>query len=268
MKKQWQKVCLSVLACAAILNAAFAEETNHLSKADELVAEGCTLFIKGDLDKAITDFTTVIQFDPTNALAIWNRASAYRAKGEFEKSIADFNEYILLNPTNDLAFKNRASDFMGIGNYDKAISDWNEGLRLKQNDAIALAMRGDCYEFKGQFNEARKDFYQAIRLDAKGDGALNSLAWFRATCPDSSMRNGKEAVEAAQKACELSNWKKWGRIDTLVAAFAEAGDFLQAIKYQQQALNMNEASDKEREAMQNRLSLYHQQKPYRETYSH
>jgi tetratricopeptide (TPR) repeat protein len=256
------------LAFAVIVNSAIAQETNHLSKSDELISQGCTNFVKGDFDKAIVCFTTVIQFEPTNALAIFNRASAYRAKGEYEKSIEDLNKYILFNPTNDLAFKNRASDFQAIGEIDKAISDWNEGLRLNPNDAlaaIAFAMRGDCYGRKQQFDESLKDYYQATRIDSKCDSAWNALGWLRATCPVDSMRNGKEAVEAATKACEFSNWMKWGRVDTLAAAFAEAGDFQQAIKFQEQALGLNGANEKERKEMENRLALYQEQKPFHET---
>ena len=56
------------------------------------------------------------------------------------------------------------------------------------------------------------------------------------------MRNGKEAVELAIKACELSNWKNWGIIDTLAAAYAEAGNFEQAINYQRQVMQMINSS--------------------------
>jgi tetratricopeptide (TPR) repeat protein len=257
------------LAFAVIVNSAIAGETNILSRSDELIIHGCTNFLKGDFDEAIANFTTVIQFDPTNTLAILNRASAYRAKGEYENSIGDLNKYILLNPTNDLAFKNRAADFQAIGEIDKAISDWSEGLRLNPNDAlaaIAFVMRGDCYGRKQQFDASLKDYYQAIRVDSKCDSAWNALGWLRATCPVDSMRDGKEAVEAATKACEFSNWMKWRRVDTLAAAFAEVGDFQQAIKFQEQALGLNGANEKERKEMESRLALYQAQKPFRETY--
>lgn len=256
---------LLVFAFAVFVNSAIAGETNRLSRSDELIVEGALHFSDGDFDEAIASFSTVIQLDPTNANAIFDRASVYRAKGEFEKSIADYDKYILLNPTNELAFKSRASDYAGLGQIDKAISDWNDGLRLNPNDATALAMRGFCYDKIGQFNGAEKDYYQAIRIDSTNASAWNNLGWLRATCPIASMRNGKEAVEAATKACDFSNWKNWTRIDTLAAAFAEAGDFKQAIKFQEQALGLNGANKMERKEMENRLALYQEQKPFHET---
>jgi Flp pilus assembly protein TadD len=258
------QICLAFLAGVGIVNSMPASETNHLTRVDELIVDGALHFSDGEFDKAIADFTAAIQFDPKNAFAIFDRAIAYRAKGEFEKSIGDLNKYIQLNPTNDLAFKNRASVYAAIGEVDKAITDWSEGLRLNPNDATALALRGFCYDKKGRFDEAEQDYHRAIQIDPINPSAWNNLGWLRATCPIASMRNGKEAVEAATKACNFSSWTNWTRVDTLAAAFAEADDFQQAIKYQKQALDMTAAGDKERKAMQDRLALYEQQQPYRE----
>jgi tetratricopeptide (TPR) repeat protein len=97
----------------------------------------------------------------------------------------------------------------------------------------------------------------------KPERALNSLAWLRATCPEAEIRNGKEAVELALKACELSEWKDWAIIDTLAAAYAEQGDFDRAIKYQKQVLQIRKfASDYDK--IRQHLALYEQHTPYRD----
>ena len=97
----------------------------------------------------------------------------------------------------------------------------------------------------------------------KPERALNSLAWLRATCPEADVRNGKEAVELALKACELSEWKDWRMIDTLAAAYAEQGDFDGAIKYQKQVLQTGKSSN-EYDKIKRHLALYEQHTPYRE----
>src|SRR5207247_224883 len=103
-----------------------------------------------------------------------------------------------------------------------------------------------------------------ILLDSSDDSSYNQLAWIRATCSDASVRNGKEAVSAASKTCELTEWKDWEFIDTLAAAYAEAGDFKRAIEFQQQALRTGNPSESEQKEMRERLSLYELSKPFRD----
>jgi hypothetical protein len=77
-----------------------------------------------------------------------------------------------------------------------------------------------------------------------------------------SFRNGKKAVEYAIKACELSEWKDPNMMDTLGAAYAEAGDFNQAIKWETKYLETPDLSEKETTDGKSRLALYQAHKPY------
>ena len=225
---------------------------------------GSCYFAKSDLDKAISDYDQALRFNSTDVDAAFDLASAYRAKGEFDKSIRSWDAYMRLNPTNDAAYKNRASVYGAIGRYDEAIKDWNEGLRLNPDDSTAFAMRAFVYFKTSQFDKADHDAIEAVRLGPTNGAALNNFAWFRATCPVGSFRNGKEAVEAATKACVLANWTRWEWIDTLAAAFAETGNFDQAVSYEKKAMGMDGVSKSEHKNMQHYLLLYKRQQPNHE----
>jgi tetratricopeptide (TPR) repeat protein len=225
---------------------------------------GGAYFIKGDFDRAISDFHQAIRINSTDIDAAFDLASVYRAKGEFDKSISSWDEYMRLNPTNDVAYKNRASVYSATGRYNEAIKDWNEGLRLNPEDSTALAMRACAYFKTSQFDKADHDAIEAVRLGPTNGAALNNLAWFRATCPVASFRNSKEAVEAANKACELAKWTRWEWVDTLAAAFAEAGNFEKAVSYEKKAMSMDGVSENDRKKMQSSLLLYERQQPNHE----
>src|SRR5437016_13243667 len=124
--------------------------------------------------------------------------------------------------------------------------------------------RGDAYLHEGPFKRAQLDCVVAVRLDPRESEVLNNAAWFRATCPDASIRNGKEAVELASRACQLEKWKDADEIDTLAAAHAEAGNFAEAERYQLKALSLLSEDEALRPKFQARLKLYRAKQPIRQ----
>ena len=106
-------------------------------------------------------------------------------------------------------------------------------------------------------------FYERAALQ-NTPRSLNALAWFLATCDDTAVRNGPEAIRQATKACELSYWQEWKYIDTLAAGWAETGDFKRAIEYEQQALGFKNLAEQDRNRLQERLVLYQKRQRVRE----
>ncbi len=132
---------------------------------------------------------------------------------------------------------------------------------------VAPRLWGACagsYLARGQFTNAVEACRQAIRADPDDYQGYNLLAWMKATCSDPSVRDGKEAVAAATKACELTRWREWNWIDTLAAACAETGDFRRALHFEAQALRTGKPSESEKKDMRERMALYQQSQPFRE----
>jgi tetratricopeptide (TPR) repeat protein len=129
---------------------------------------------------------------------------------------------------------------------------------------VLLRLCARRYDTRGQYSNTVAILHQAILLDSKDDWSYNQLAWIKATCPDASIRNGNDAVSAATKACELTEWKNWRFIDTLAAAYAQAGDFKRAIEFQEQALRTGNPTESEQKRMRERIALYKQSQPFRE----
>ncbi len=126
---------------------------------------------------------------------------------------------------------------------------------------MAAAIAGGA---KKAYDKAIADFSEAIRFKPEDPIAYNNRAWLWATCPDARYRDGKRSVDSATKACEITEWKEALLLDTLAAAYAEAGDFDAAVKWQLRA-NALDANAGDKAKGLGRLKLYEEKKPYRES---
>jgi hypothetical protein len=68
------------------------------------------------------------------------------------------------------------------------------------------------------------------------------------------------------RACELTHWKNLFNIDVLATAYAEAGDFSRAIKFEKKAIDeiANDEDVEQVDDRRERLKLFEQRKPYHE----
>jgi tetratricopeptide (TPR) repeat protein len=218
---------------------------------------------RGEHEKAIKDQDETIRLNPQEAAYFNNRAISHAARREYDQAIKDYNEALRLKPEYGLALRNRGMCWTSKKDYDKALRDFTETLQLDPRDAAAHSGLGSALTGKKQYAAAIANFENALHIDARLTTALNSWAWLLATCPDANFRNGPKAVELARQACEQTDWKAAGIIDTLAAAHAEAGQFADAIRYQRQALENKSFAHNNDEARR-RLQLYQENKAYQE----
>jgi tetratricopeptide (TPR) repeat protein len=162
------------------------------------------------------------------------------------------------------AYNNRGTAWKNKGDYDRAIADYSKAIELDPQYALAYYNRGIAWKNKRDYGRAMADYNKLIELDPKEAAPYNSLAWLLAVCPESKFRDGVKAVELAEKAVELKD--ESGYIDTLAAAYAEAGRFQEAIKTEERAIEKleEEGNTKAIAECNKHLSSYKAGKPWRE----
>ncbi len=229
-------------------------------KAEAYISRGFAYHNKGQYDQAISDYTKSLEINPNYALAYNNRGWAYLAKDQFDQAISDLNKALEINPRNAQAHFNRGIAYLHKGQYGNAISDFSKALEMNPKLAEAYINRGAAHEHKGEYDQAISDYNRVLEINPKDAAACNNLAWLLATAKEARFRNGTKAVELALKACELSDGKNPEFLDTLAAAYARVGDYGNAIKWQEKALDSPDIS-KQNEAQQ-RLNFYQQHKPW------
>ena len=157
-------------------------------------------------------------------------------------------------------YNNRGAAYGEKSQYDQAISDFNKAIEMNPRYNKAYNNRGIVYRLKGEYDQAIWDFNKAIAINPLDAEAYNNLAWLFATAKAPGFRNGKKAVELALKACQLSDWGKAEYLDTLAAAYARAGDFDNAVKWQEKASESSKLAGTSE--FQQRLNLYRERKPW------
>jgi tetratricopeptide (TPR) repeat protein len=161
----------------------------------------------------------------------------------------------------------RALAYAAEGNNEKALADSQEviqiiGTRSPSDRAVGLTARAAIYRSMHNYQRARADLEQALVLD-KDAWQENQLADFLANCPDAAQRDGKRALSLARDCNERTRFRDPSYLDTLAEAEAEAGDFNNAIKHQEQALALDKAKKLNASAVR-RLELYRAHQPYRD----
>jgi tetratricopeptide (TPR) repeat protein len=218
----------------------------------------------GQYDRAIADYNEALRRDPLDAQTYDHRGLAYRSKNDDNQAIADYTQALRLDPRLAEAYYHRANTYKGQKQHESAIRDYGEAIRLNPNWADAYFNRARAHRANKEYDQAIRDYREVIRLDAKDADALGNLAWLLATCPDEKIRDGRQAVEYAMTACDLTSWKAAYFLATLAAACAENGQFDQAVKWQKRALETPKYEKEEGRHARRRLAMFEDRKPYRE----
>ncbi len=170
------------------------------------------------------------------------------------------------DPTLWLTYFTRARLLVRERKYELATIDCNWVLHKYPKFIEAALLRAWANACLGRYADALKELDHVVRIRPPVDSyarALRDRAWFLATCPDASFRNGAQAVQDGKIACKLTNWNDESAIETLAVAYAEVGDFDSAVRYAQQALAIKGVTPTGSKKIQRHLESFQQHKPIR-----
>ena len=120
----------------------------------------------GDSENAIKDINKCIEMgDGENYYVILRRANIYESAGMYEKAIADYTKLMEIEPTVMYPHYYRGWCYMLWGNDEKAMEDFNAGIDLDQSYPLIYQMRGRLYLKQGNTASAKADFEKVLELD-------------------------------------------------------------------------------------------------------
>jgi tetratricopeptide (TPR) repeat protein len=225
------------------------------------------LYDKGDFDAAIRESDESIRLQPDVASHYYLRGSSYQRKAQNDMALTDYNKALQLDPNYANAIGGRADIFYFTHEYQKAIAEYTAFLGFFPKSSTAYSRRATCHYGLGDYRQALTDYEKAIAIEPDLLEACNGLSWVLATAPASGIRNGVMAVEYGEKALSLAGQSaSFIHMDTLAAAYAEAGRFADAIVMQSKAISLIPKDYEAAESAQfkARLQSYKEHKPWRE----
>ncbi|MCC9606364.1 tetratricopeptide repeat protein [Blastopirellula sp. JC732] len=219
-----------------------------------------------DLDRpadAEKDLDRILGIEANLPDAIILRSVVLTQQGKFDQAIKDLESLLQRDPNNESILIQIGMIYNSDNQPRKAIQIFDTVLKKSPDSWQALSGRSNAQLSIGAQKEAIEGYEQALKLHADDDHILNNLAWVLATSPDDSLRNGERSLELAKKACDLTNYEAPHILSTLAAAYAETGNFDEAKKWAQKAVDKGTDEDIIGH-LKEELASYEAKKPWRE----
>jgi tetratricopeptide (TPR) repeat protein len=227
---------------------------------------GTLLAEDGNPTLALDYFRASLTVQPKYADTHYQMGNALAKLGQFTNAIEHYDRAIEAKRDYSEAWLNKAIVQQHLGEIGEAITSYTEGLNYNPTHFQAQLNLGNLMLTRGDFIRAKLHLQSAAQLQPDNVAVLNRLAWLMATNPESQVRNGKEAILLAQHACDLTGNSDPQSLNTLAAAYAEAGQFEIAAATAERALAQakNLGQDKLVTFIANLQALYKSGKPYRQ----
>jgi tetratricopeptide (TPR) repeat protein len=259
---------------------------------------GMALMRQGRMAEATKCFETSLRLNPQHPDTHHNLGNIAYAQDRFGDAEAHYRATLRARPDSFETHHNLAMALAALGRTTEAFTEFDAALKLKPDFAPAQYQIGELLLKQGnraeaarwlaaavrsqpasaeahrrlglvlaeeqQASEAIQHLREAVRLKTNWVDALNPLAWMLATQTDSKLRDGAEAVRLATQANQLTGGTNVTVLDTLAAAHAEMGQYPQASRIAQEALELARAAGKTNSTAQieARLRLYEAGQPF------
>jgi protein O-mannosyl-transferase len=128
------------------------------------------------------------------------------------------------------------------GKTAEGIAHLRQALALDSSLGEAHALLGEAYAGAGQTALAVEHFRLALSAIPDNSVVLRRVAWLLATSPDAAVRNGAQALELAERAANLTGRRDVIALEALMAAYAEQGQFAEAVATGREALLLAQTS--------------------------
>ncbi|MHC4717704.1 MAG: tetratricopeptide repeat protein, partial [Planctomycetota bacterium] len=218
---------------------------------------------RGQTDRAVEMYRKALAIKPDHPEALSNLANIRRERGDLREAVKLYRKAMEIRPTGNTAFS-LARTLAKLGSTDEAIGLLQDVVRNRGKDVEARMELARLLQARGNEAGALAQYDGVLAFAPDLVEALNNAAWIRATAADPLLRDGERAVRLAEQAVRRDGDNP-SLLDTLAAAYAEAGRLAYAVRAAEQALAEAQRSGHAQlqKGIEHRLALYRAGRPYR-----
>jgi tetratricopeptide (TPR) repeat protein len=230
-----------------------------------LMDQATALQVQKEGDQALEAWRKALKIDPDDATIHNDLAVALYLHGDTAEAFEQVREAIRINPKLAGAHYNLGMFLSLQGQPDKALAELEYTLTLNPRYPSGEAALASAYGALGKDSEALAHWRRALTLEPRRVSVLVGIARILATAPDAALRDGKEALSLAGQANQIAAGADPSALDTLAEAYAETGQFSQALTYANRALDLAVAKGDTSTSteIRGRIRLYTANTPYR-----
>lgn len=122
--------------------------------------------LREDQEARLRDFDRAVEMNPDSPTVWKTRALYFLKEGQVEKAISDFKTLLQKDEDNVLARLAIAEALMKLDKIDEAMEQVNRAVEKNPN-VLALKLRAQLWTVQEQFGKALKDLERAIELEPK-----------------------------------------------------------------------------------------------------
>jgi len=219
-----------------------------------------------DAANAEPHFRRALECDPGFAEAYSNLGNVLHAQGRYAEAVEQYQRALQLAPERASVHFNLGVTQMRLGQAASAQQSFRACLDRDPRFNAARTRLADLFISTGRYADAAAQLDAACADEPSNIGVVNDLAWLLATCTDPAVRDGRRAVQLAERACAATDAPPAALLDTLAAAQAESGDFAAAADTARRAIAAATAAGDTALAdrVRQRRACYEAQRPYHE----
>jgi tetratricopeptide (TPR) repeat protein len=193
----------------------------------------------GQGTSAVKQLQEALRLQPLHGAAHYNLAVLLLQQPERRpEAIRHFRAALVADPTDRQTHVQLANALRHQGEMEDALIHAMKAADLDPSDETVLRWTAELLVQRGYFIEARKRLEDAHQRFPDRGLTANALARVLAACPDPTLRDGKRALDLAQRVFAAAN--SMPHAETVALAFAESGQCQEAAKWQQELVTAAE----------------------------